>query len=192
MALEHPDFLRPSQYKTPASLWGSQGWGPVHCRQITQLWPTPFWTSNWTHAWKLLLLSLIPRGSPDPEDFLNHPGNSLSEFWWLSLRPLAASSRTCLSRQGLRLHHLHRLLPSSLPPQVIWSRNWQLSYQVQPRHEAVQLTAGWSMVLLSKQFAIYCTESLLPDGLWCGFTGIHFWISQVTIRILLLLLLFSG
>ena len=32
----------------------------------------------------------------------------------MSLRPLAASSRTCLSRQGLRLHHLHRLLPSLL------------------------------------------------------------------------------
>ena len=81
---------------TPTSLWGSQGWDPVHCGQITQPWPTPFWTSDWTRAWKLLLLSLTPRGSPDPEDFLNHSGNCLSDFRWLILRPLAASSRPAL------------------------------------------------------------------------------------------------
>ena len=96
--------------------WGCNGRGPVHCGQITQNWATPFWASNWTHTWKLLLCSLVPWGSPDPDGFLNHFGNSLSAFWWLG--PLPPSWGPALvNRSSIYIASITScLLPSLLRP----------------------------------------------------------------------------
>lgn len=39
---------------------GLHGCGPVHRGQITQHWPTPFWTSNWSSSRKRLAPHICP------------------------------------------------------------------------------------------------------------------------------------
>lgn len=178
-----PQDLLPGHSSSPP-WWGPHGWSPVHCGQITQHWPTHFWTSTWTYAWKLLLHSLAQEALPSPW-FMNHSGNSLSVFQGLGLGPLGC----LLQGPPWSTGHPSPSCPSppaSLPPssgRFVMEPTGLPPGPAKPRHCSAYCWLAYAFVC-KIVYNLLHLECILSGGLWCGFTATQFLISQIIIRTL--------
>lgn len=183
--LGQPDFLKTfSQGTAPASLVGLQ-WEA----------PSPLWTDYPKLGNTVLGFKLDPgleTPALQPHAMRISRSRRLSESLWkfalcfLVVGSLVAFSRTCLSKQVIHLHCVHHLLPSSLPPQGVHFFIELTALSPGPAKTWHSSTYCWLIYGFVSEivYNLLHVGFIVSDGLWCGFIGIYFWISQIIIKTL--------